>query len=239
MASPSSQIVTVTPTTPKVSTLDNLALIAENKRVEQEMLEAKERLKETQLQAELAKKRLEAEEARRKTLTIKKQLDRDNKRAEQEKARYKREMAKINKSTQEKSVKVGHKAIDRSLERDLEIRPRHMGFKQDNDYDHDIQGAEIDPRKATDNKGKKGVEQVVEEVKNKVKKVNPLQKAHRVYTDTDGANNPNFEGENNGHNAWLDAQLSKDMDHDMINDTRYAKRNADQNRFYDIDDVPM
>ena len=52
-------------------------------------------------------------------------------------------------------------------------------------------------------------------------------------------NNPNVPGQDNGLNAWLDAQLNGPFDIDTQEQVHYAKRNSDNNKCYDIDDVPM
>ena len=58
--------------------------------------------------------------------------------------------------------------------------------------------------------------QYVDKYKQKVHALNPLRKACRVHTGVDGTNNPNFEGQNNGMNAWMDAQLNaEEIDDDM------------------------
>ena len=57
---------------------------------------------------------------------------------------------------------------------------------------------------------------------------------------TDGSNNPNIPGQDNGLNAWMDANLNQ---HEVVEslqiDANYAKRNSDQNRCHDIDDIPV
>ena len=58
----------------------------------------KQKLAQVQLTAEIAKKRREVEEAKRKLAIVQKQTDRDNRKAEQEKARYENYM--ISKSKQ-------------------------------------------------------------------------------------------------------------------------------------------
>ena len=49
-----------------------------------------------------------------------------------------------------------------------------------------------------------------------------------------------MDGQDNGLNAWLDYELNKsDMDEEFQHDVVYAKRNSDNNKFYNIDDVPI
>ena len=57
---------------------------------------------------------------------------------------------------------------------------------------------------------------------------------------TDGSNNPNIPGLDNGLNAWLDVNINtKSTDHDLRIDANYAKCNSDRNGQHDIDDVPI
>ena len=83
------------------------------------------------------------------------------------------------------------------------------------------------------------VEQQVYEYKNKVKTLNPLRRARKTHAYADRSNNPNIPGEDNGHNAWMDVTLNEDVDTDIQIDARYAKKNSESNRFYDIDDIPI
>ena len=84
------------------------------------------------------------------------------------------------------------------------------------------------------------VEQQVQKAKDKAKKLNPLRRARSLFVDTAGNNNPNVDGQDNGMNAWLDFKLNNsDMDAEFKHDVTYAKRNSDNNRFYNIDDVPI
>ena len=179
------------------------SLVLENQRVEREMQAAAQRLKETQVAAQNAKKRLQVEEARRKTLMLQKQLEKDNKRAEQEKIRYEREIAKQAKST-------------RTQASNNTIKNTNTQHSSD----------PIDSR--------------ISNAKNKAKNLNPLCRARENFAGPDGHNNPNIQGEDNGHNAWMDVQLNPDeVDEDLKYDARYAKRNSDLNKFYDIDDIPI
>ena len=63
-------------------------LVAENDKVEQEVQAARDELLKAQQEASMAKKRLEAEEARRKALMLRKQIKHDTKKVKQERARY-------------------------------------------------------------------------------------------------------------------------------------------------------
>ena len=82
--------------------------------------------------------------------------------------------------------------------------------------------------------------QSVNAYKQKMCALNPLHNAQKMQAGTDGSNNPNIEGQDNGHNAWMDAQLNaEEIDEDMKYDIRYAKQNSETNRFFDIDDVPI
>ena len=75
-------------------------------------------------------------------------------------------------------------------------------------------------------------------IKERVKTLNPLRRARVVATGTDGSNNPNIEGADNGGNAWLDSQLSE-LEPEVQHQARYAKQNSDTGRFFDIDDIPI
>ena len=78
------------------------------------------------------------------------------------------------------------------------------------------------------------------EVKNKVKNLNPLRRAKRVQATDQGQFNPNVPRQDNGLNAWLDANLNQSDNEGLdINETMYAKCNSDNNKCYDIDDVPI
>ena len=72
-----------------------------------------------------------------------------------------------------------------------------------------------------------------------MKKLNPLRRARKTFTSELGDNNSNIEGQDNGNNAWMDSQLNSDVDEDMRYNARYAKVNSDNNRFFDIDDIPI
>ena len=83
-------------------------------------------------------------------------------------------------------------------------------------------------------------ERMVRQSKTKARKLNPLRRARLNYTGTDGSNNPNITGCDNGANAWLDAQLNgEELDEEVKYLTNYAKKNSDRNRCYDIDDIPI
>ena len=52
--------------------------------------------------------------------------------------------------------------------------------------------------------------------------------------------NPNIPAQDNGMNAWLDTQLDPNaFTQDEHEQVRYARRNSDLSRFYDIDDVQL
>ena len=80
----------------------------------------------------------------------------------------------------------------------------------------------------------------VERIRKKIKELNPLRRARKNWTETDGLNNPNIQGADNGGNAWLDAQLNNnELDTEVKYQARYAKKNSDMGRLYDIDDIPI
>ena len=77
-------------------------------------------------------------------------------------------------------------------------------------------------------------------MKNKVFNLNPVRRARNLRYNEDGSNNPNVPGQDNGLNAWLDAQLNGDtLNQEEMSQTVYAKKNSDNNRFFNIDDVPV
>ena len=85
---------------------------------------------------------------------------------------------------------------------------------------------------ATDNNG------YVNTMKCKVKALNPLRRLNCVNNANQGADaNPNVTLHNNGLTAWMDANLNSDFEHDQ-QAVNYALRNADNSRYYDIDDIP-
>ena len=70
--------------------------------------------------------------------------------------------------------------------------------------------------------------------------LNPLRRARRIDPKHDGRNNPNVPSQDNGLNAWMDATLNgEELDPDIRFNVNYAKKNSDNNRFKDIDDVPI
>ena len=70
--------------------------------------------------------------------------------------------------------------------------------------------------------------------------MSPIRRARERQYDPQGANNPNIDGQDNSMNAWLDAQLNTEsFDEEEISQVRYAKRNSDNNRFYNTDDAPI
>ena len=78
--------------------IDDDRFIVETQKVDSEMREATEELKIVEWEAEMAKRRLAAEETRRKTLQIQKQAEWDQRKAAQERARYDREFKKAQKT---------------------------------------------------------------------------------------------------------------------------------------------
>ena len=189
---------------------DDSLYIVENNRVETLLQAEKEKLAHTQREAELARKQLEAETTRQKTCELEKQLQKDRKKMDQEKARYERE---INKNSKSKKTKAQQSVTSESYSR---------WENQDGDV-HDEQSDNNEPVNANQ----------------RVKALNPLRRAHLTLAGMDGSNNPNIPGANNGMNAWVDVAMhGKDMDREIIYDARYAKNNADNSMFYDIDDVP-
>ena len=182
----------------------------ENRRAERDREAAEQMLLHSQREAELAKIRLQAEETKRKTMALQKQADRDNKKAEQERARY----------NQKQTNKTKDNSKNKRRANETETSHREFDASQHNAQDP--------------------MERYINEMKHKAKGLNPLRRARMLHTDESGANNPNIAGQDNGHNAWMDMQLNPDnMDQDLRYDSRYAKRNSDMNKMYDIDDIPI
>ena len=209
---------------PSLNISDN---IAERQQVDKEVLEARKMLQEAQMEAETARWRLEVEEARRQALALRRQVEKDNKKAAQEKNRYKREVKKMSKVNKMKAtcndrhdpISIANTGTDNNVEDNVE---------GENPNTH-VNAVTIDP-----------IQQHVNTVKDKVRSLNPLRKARNTYTGSDGANNPNIAGQDNGLNAWMDAQLNEDeIDQDLKYDARYAKINSDRSRCYDIDHIPI
>ena len=176
---------------------------------------------EAQREAGIVKKRLEAGETRRQTLLLQKQMEKDKKKAEQQKARYEKEISKLAQSQKIKAIPM-KQAFSEYTNHPL---VNHSSLSDNVNEGRTIQGITTDPNAA---------------IKNKARMLNPLRWAHKVFTNTDGVNNPNIEGQNNGLNAWMDANLHHDeMDRELINKARYAKYNADYSCSFDIDDVPI
>ena len=81
-------------------------------------------------------------------------------------------------------------------------------------------------------------EVLIDKTRERVKNLNPIRQMRDTNTQQLLSNNdPNAPGQDNGMNAWLDAQLDPNAqdEHEQI---RYAKRNSDFSRFHDINDVP-
>ena len=77
-------------------------------------------------------------------------------------------------------------------------------------------------------------------IKDNIKKLNPLRRARQTHAHHSGANNPNIPGQDNGLNAWMDVALNpKAVDSTLRYEASYAKKNSDNNRFNDIDDIPI
>ena len=56
--------------------------------------------------------------------------------------------------------------------------------------------------------------------------------------DSEDNTNANTPGKNNGINMWIAAHTDDNATHEDKSCAQYARRNADNSRFYDIDDVP-
>ena len=182
-----------------------------------------------QAEAELAKKCLQAEETKRKTLALQKQVDKDNRRAEQEKARYVKDLQKTNKMVT--TCTTG--------------KTKRTGYNVDyHDHDHESYMGHQQEAITHTNKSSTNYPETVEgrvaKVKDKVRELNPVRRARSLFTPADGSNNPNIPGEDNGNNAWMDAQLNREeLDREAITTARYAKGNSDTSRYYNIDHVPI
>ena len=179
-----------------VSLFNDASFNAENRRAERDREAAEQMLIHSQREAELARKRREAQEAKRKAQLLQKQTEKENRRAEREQERYERTLSSDKNTGQIRrdSAQTGNKTLDKTINK----------------------------------------------AKQKARELNPLRRARSNYTPHDGSNNPNIEGLDNGLNAWLDCELNEEeVDPELRCDARYAKRNSDNNRFYNIDDVPI
>ena len=201
--------------------------ITENEKADREMEIARQQLLQSQREAQLAKKRREAEETKRKTLLLQKQTEKDNKKAAQERARYEKDASNKNRviKTKATSNQWGLQEQNSNMAVDPVLAINDNGANNAN-----IERA----------KNKDTVDNQVHSVKQKVRDLNPLRRARRLHVTTEGHNNPNVAGEDNGLNAWLDAELNKDeVDHELRIDAAYAKRNLDSNGFFDVDHIPI
>ena len=226
--------------------------ISETKKAEKQATAAKEMLLHAQREAELAKRRLEAEEMRRQTLTLQKEADRTNKKAEMEKIRYEKQAVKqlVKNKKQVKIKATANQGLPRenSNTTTIAFTDEHNNRCTNNTLEHDNYvtiPAEI--RAQLDNTHSEAfthqdnfIDTQIRTAKHKARTLNPLRRSRSVFTGTDGSNNPNVPGQDNGHNAWLDAQLNgEEIDNELLLQTTYAKKNSDQNRMYDIDDIPI
>ena len=216
---------------------NNSSFNAEKERMDREMKEAQLELRKTQWEAEKARKQLEAEEVRRKTLTLQKQAEKDRKKAAQEKARYEREIKKMGK-TPKKKASGGDRSnkikIATTSHRHAEVGgdEHYIPREWDEFVTHNLSHP---PEDSND-----GMNEYLAQYRSKVKELNPLRRARKLFSGYDGSNNPNIEGQDNGYNAWMDTQVNpQDMDEAIRNDARYAKRNSERSGFQDIDDIPV
>ena len=192
---------------------DDPMYIAENNRVDTLLQAEKEKLARIQREPDITRKELEAETTRWKALELEKQLQKDRKKMDQEKARYERETNKTNKNSKSRKSKMQHDDIQQSADM----------WENCNEDPHEAQLGDNEPLITTQ----------------RVKALNPLRHARLKLAGTDGSNNPNIPGANNGMNAWVDVAMhGKELDREVIYDVRYAKHNTDNSMFYDIDDVP-
>ena len=146
-------------------------------------------------------------------------MERDNSKAEQEKARYDKEYQKLTKT----QAKVKGKA-----QTNPSVNARNTRV------------AENAQQQAGATASEQTMEQKISAYKEKIRSLNPLRKARTTFTGTDGSNNPNFEGQDNGLHAWMDVQLNtEEVDDEMICDSKYAKFNSDSSKCYDIDHIPI
>ena len=75
----------------------------------------------------------------------------------------------------------------------------------------------------------------------KYRELNPLRRTRRLLVDHQGSNDPNIIGQDDGHIAWMDAELSgQELDKEIKHNTIYANRNSDNNNhFFGTDEAPM
>ena len=81
--------------------------------------------------------------------------------------------------------------------------------------------------KSSDSSGESGQDKnrQVDRIRKKIKELNPLRRARKNWIETDGSNNPNIQGADNGGNAWLDTKLNYDeLDTEVKYQARYANK---------------
>ena len=192
---------------------DDELYIIESRKADQELENARRMLLHSEREAELATRRLEAEKIRKKILTNPKTGKLTNKKADTENARYVRQRQQVQCVNPESNTQINTQHVQRV------------------EYpEHEVQHIRDDVIR----------QQTISKEKTKAKNLNPLRRARHTYTGIDGSNNPNMQGQDNGANAWMDAQLnSQELDDEIRLQTTYAKRNSDRNMCFDIDDIPI
>ena len=204
---------------------DNNSFIPEKEKTARDREAARQMLLHSQCEAELTKQQLQAEADRKQARMLQKQTDKDNKKATAERAKNQKLDMKKNKSSKGSRPLTDNEWFRAHRDKTMPVQRERYEEQILDSFTTD----EEDP-----------IEKTVKTMKKKVKMLNPLRRAQRMHTSPSGHNNPNVPGQDNGMNAWMDAQLNREeLDHDMHNEARYAKRNSDYNKCYDIDDIPQ
>ena len=87
---------------------------------------------------------------------------------------------------------------------------------------------------------KQTVEGNMHELREKYKSLNPVRRARKLQFNETGDENPNLPKQNNGLNAWISTNIANtSIDSKEEDMAKYAKKNADTSKFYDIDVVPQ
>ena len=194
---------------------NDILFTTEQQKAKEEKQAARELLLHHQREAEVAKLRLEAEEDRCKAFVLMQQTQKDNKKANQQKQRYDKEARK----------NVSKSKVNNTKKTQVQIE-----IEQDN---------EKETQEITNND--EIISNSITQKKSQIKNLNPLRRAKTDPPRPDSTNNPNIPGMDNGLNAWLDVQINRtdSLDLDMENQAKYAKLNSDNDRFFDIDAIPM
>ena len=170
------------------------------------------------------------------------QAQRDLEVAEQMLIHAQQEAERARRRIREQDAHITGRDHDSKAKKNNEKKEEKTGSRYDNEKKGSEKGKSKDklPDGPYDNTSNSTSAKYIDTVKNNVKLLNPLRRARGVHTSHTGENNPNVPGQDNGLNAWMDATLnSEHTDEQLRYETRYAKKNSDLNRCFDIDDIPI